>query len=558
MRVSDIDIQFLKLLSDMYFGAQATFGIDPIAATIRQQKKIHRWITKHYAEELAEFPKKILAHFSPEKTDAEVLSFLKECHEQIQLHGTWKKQLFDKFSVGLADVAKSALWDLLQTDIYVGAVTYRDNELEIILDDTSAFCHTIVLEQAWGVPDETDCVLSFSGGGLTKKGDEYCLYGGVECEEESKPFAIRFADARVEVTVFNATANGFGDTPWEHLQSIAYDVCQKASLLSGDVNESEQKLLPLLTEINRLGWWEGSLVANNTDFPLLKGLFGQYGLDRLAILLERIEQEDEGKKRSWLIQRLNDRLNDRQCEPLWRAVFETIKASQTTYPSKAQVCCPSDLLAETKSTIQGVIEQHGFSGSYPNFVKEGTLRGVRLAESYGMSYFVGAEKHVVYHIHCAEEWNGGALSVQFLCGTAFLKDGEKADDIYACIFNSKGRRVFQSVWFESGEMVEKSAEIAVKKVELSRLTKEERKWYYGEDWPVFGIFWSVFLIMGGLFGVLMTLGMMLIAVLMTIIFGQVHAIPAMFVEIPWWLLFLIAWVGFGGAMGIVTVWSKRK
>ena len=100
--------------------------------------------------------------------------------------------------------------------------------------------------------------------------------------------------------------------------------------------------------------------------------------------------------------------------------------------------------------------------------------------------------------------------------------------------------------------------IAVKKAELRKLTKEEWKQYDVFSPSAFGLFLLAFIVMGGMFAILMTLAMVVLSVLVTVLFGQAGAIPEMMKEMPWQFLFGIAWIGFGGAMGIITVLTRRK
>ncbi len=72
------------------------------------------------------------------------------------------------------------------------------------------------------------------------------------------------------------------------------------------------------------------------------------------------------------------------------------------------------------------------------------------------------------------------------------------------------------------------------------------------------MFWWIFLIGGGMFGIAMTLIMMLFCIISTAAFGWFADIPEMLKEMPWGLPLAIGWIGFGGAMGIVEVLAHRK
>ncbi|MGN0493295.1 MAG: hypothetical protein ACI4F7_06565, partial [Acutalibacteraceae bacterium] len=301
--------------------------------------------------------------------------------------------------------------------------------------------------------------------------------------------------------------------------------------------------------------------------PCLKEYISKYGYKKplkLAIFLEN--QPPDSRKRERISKRLLNTLNKRKYEPLWREIFGLIKESQSEYPSQAELFCNAKLLAETRGEIQRLMEAEGYSGTYPDFHKKGSIKGVRLAESYNMDYLVGAEKNAVFRVHCTEEAFNGNLSVELLCGSELLKKNEAEGDIYSCTFDARGRRFFTTVSYNSGveedseiqDSLGQKVKIAAKRAELKRLTKEERKALYGFDMPYLRIFAAIFIFAGGLFGIFMTLGLMLMAVLFALIDGQPQTVPSMITDIPWWFCLVFSWVTFGGAMGIITVLSKRK
>ena len=192
--------------------------------------------------------------------------------------------------------------------------------------------------------------------------------------------------------------------------------------------------------------------------------------------------------------------------------------------------------------------------------------GIHLADSYNMSYFVGCEKRAAHHIHCTELWFNDHIAIEFLCGTQRLKKGEEPTDIWTCLFNANGRRFFNSVIYES-EYTDESGEvlsddlggriaIAVKKAELKPLTKSERK-EVGKI-PGWIIFLLVFILMGGLFGLFMTVGFMALTPLLLWLFGEGDSIGELFMMAPWLDMFFMSWLLFGGVMGVITVLAKRK
>lgn len=483
-----------------------------------------------------------------------------------------KKQLFDKASVDLLEEVKSAIWALLDTDFYCKKICQKGTDAWIVVENCETFDRTLILKDVSCVPeDDYDC-LSFENGSLIKDGDEYKLIGEmIDYDQDTyTPFAICFTNAKVDISLFKADEAAFCGTPWLHLQSVCSTILDKCFLGGEYLNDREKEILPLIVEISKLSYWARIPEQyENMAFSRLTSYMTELGYDELVPLIGEIEKDNfNNRKKQRKLDKLILKLNTQKYELLWRKIYDVVVKSQENYPSKASVCYSKELLSETRDNIQKYLEAHGYSGEYPNFVKKGRIRGIHLAGSYDTSYFVGAEKNVAYHIHCVEEYFNEHLMVQFICGTEILRKDESTGDIYSCIFNAKGRRLFQIVSYESGYINENGeketddlkqrTEIAVKRAELKKLTKEERAAVQGSGISSWQIFFLVFAFMGGLFATFMTIGFLLIAVLLCLVFGLPQEIPSMFAEVPWWLIFALSWVLFGGAMGIVTVLVKRK
>ena len=571
MDVSKIDINYLEIFDLSYRVAQNIFEIAPENASAKKQKKIRKWIEKSDIDGEA-FPKTVLKYISKEVSDTDFIEFVKSCHDYIQLHGSWKEQLFKKFSVELSEEVQSAIWCLLEHGYYGSRLHKNGTDTLIDVEHCSAYRRTLILTNASGVPEGNFDYLSFENGSLTKKGEEYVLVGEAEnwTDDTSFPFAIRFETARVEIKEFRADVETFADTPWKHLPIIASDILSKYLLPGYKSSQREEDTLPLIIEIAKLSPFE--LVPDEfegNDFTHLKNCVQRLKYDKIFSLIKTLEKEYTNKKhKDKLIQKLIRKLNKQKYEPLWREIYKEIVNTQLEYPNEIETCYDSNTLTEIRSNIQKLLEQHGYIGTYPDFVKKGTMPGIHLAESYDMTYWVGMEKNVVSHIHCTEVFFNEHLMIEFLCGTALLRKNELSEDIYSCLFDAKGRRYFERVTYEheymeedgtiASDNLELIVNIAVKKAELKKLTKSERKEYIGFNIPWFRIFLFIFIFMGGAFGICMTLGTMLFAVLSALICGQPQAIPSMFTDIPWWACLAFCWITFGGIMGIITVLVKRK
>ena len=460
-------------------------------------------------------------------------------------------------------------------ELYSNIITTEDNDAILEIVSGSAYTWSITLRNATCIPDNYDC-LCFSKDSLIEKEDNTYILKGTKNNWDDDiyddPFAISFTDAIVNINVFNATEQPFMTSPWLHLFSIASVILDKYYLPGDYLNDKEKALMPLLSELCQLCYWARIPEEyQNLKFPLLKECIRHMHYDELLAPLDKIASEYENYKK---IHRLKDSyistLNNIKYEPLWRHLYNLIVESQASYPSRINFYCTKEQLEEKRIEIQKLMEQYGYLGTYPDFVKHGKITGLHLAESYDLSYFVGHEKNVIFRIHCTEDYFNEHISIQFLCGTEMLRKQNISSDIYACTFKGKGRRFFNTVTYEecfqdtdndnniSSHNLETYIHIATKRAELKKLSKEESIQLTSVDISYLRLFLSIFIIMGGLFGIFMTVAFIAMAALCALLFGQPEVIPSMITEIPWWICLVFCWIGFGGIMGIITVLVKRK
>lgn len=465
----------------------------------------------------------------------------------------------------LEEGARSALRTLLFDQGSCRGIRRADDTLWLPVEYCESYDLTLVLTGAEGFPDGYHCC-GFDPDSFRRDGDTYSLCSEAANDEDEDdtfvPFTLRFHGARAEISVYRADVQGFFSTPWKHLCSIAGAILDKTALPGDHLNEKEKALLPLIAELSKLTYWtQIPEEYASCGLPLLKDRIRRHGFTELLPLVEKLEaslpNEKETRKR---VMKLTARLDQTKYEPLWRELYGLLSDSQADYPAKADICVPGGVLTQTRQEIQRLMRAHGYSGTYPDFEKRGALRGIRLARSYAMDYFIAGEKNAVFRIHCTETCCDGALMIEFLCGTELLRKNEAPGDIFSCTFNAKGRRLFQTVPYETAapETLAQRVEIAVKRAELQKLTKEERLALYGYTGGFWSIFFGFLIVGGGLFAVFMTLGMMLLCAAITSLFLGFGAIGDMMAQMPWWELFALAWGLFGGAMGIVTALAGRK
>ncbi len=571
MELYKLEIETLEQLAGAYVHAKVEFDHhDPSQAPPKKQRKMRKWIANHYIELVHELPDECNI-FSVQNSDRDVLLFLKECEELVH---TLVAQREEKFNSDFAEMPKDirdAFWELLQVNYWPWCPSMGET-LQLAVEDELSYQRILTLHNVKGMPKVAEGYYC-SNLALTFRGEEnrFCLSGELESFEEEEPvkFSITFDQPSVEVTVYNACVNAVvGENPWEYLEAFSSTICKKAEFSSAYCNAKELEMLPLLKEIANLFtfWWGDQ--EEPLSFPHFKRLTEEFNIPKAWNLLDAMEKIlPYSKSFERLQKRLVALLCQIQYQPFWRKLYNEIADSQAEYPNQVETLCNKEMLTELRGRIQTLMEAKGYTGTYPDFVKKGSLKGIRLAYSYGMSYFITGEKQAEFHVHCEEQFSGDGVYVQFVCGTACLKKGEGNTDIYDCMFNAKGRRLFQTISYtqpsefnnvEEGEDLEINISIAAKKAECKKLTKEEREYCYGGFIPGFGAFMGVFLVLGGLFGVFMTLGMMIFCAVITLSVGSFSDLYEVFATIPWGLLLAIAWALFGGAMGIVEVLARRK
>ena len=565
--ISSIDISLIRLLASDYNCAMEHFGTEPIYASGKLQRKIRKWLDKNYLCHYV-FPEAVLKFTNKNASDADVITFTKECFDYIEAFDEQKKQLFDAASADLSDEVKEVIWEMLS-----GATCLREffkigEDIKLCLSFGSGYDYSIIFVNASGFPDGLFENFYFANGSLTKQDDVYCLTGETEdYSDNTEKFTLKFTDAKIHFVAYKLEEQSFNNSPWFHLEYIASSILDKNDLSPSFVNEQEKALIPLIKEVCNLSYFRYTSIGNGNKFVNLRKYIDKYHFNELLPLIEKAENLTfESKNRGRVLDKINTLLNKQKYEPLWRAIFDPIVESQKEYPTRTEIYCSEEELQQTRNDIQRLMESLGYSGSYPDFQKCTSLRGLRLEDSYNKSYFISNEKTVICRIHCTEEYFMGRFSVEFLCATEFVRDNEPAKDVYSCLFDCGGKRLFSTVRYNSENVYDEEespdlaqiVEIAAKTAELKKLTRQERSHVMNPDFPSWKLFCLIFIVLGGLFGVFMTVGFMLIELLVALIFGEIHEFPSLFMSTPWWMILAFCWASFSGIMGIITVIAKLK
>ena len=290
------------------------------------------------------------------------------------------------------------------------------------------------------------------------------------------------------------------------------------------------------------------------EFPILLGMVDKYGYGKTKKFFEKVKT---ARIKEVALAELTNVLSQIEYKPLWDEIFNNITESQKEYP-------PFQLKNnEHKKIIDTVIQKHGFSGTYPDYLKVSETKGIINENAYGVTYTIANEKNAVCRVHCQEySIERNIAGISFLCGTAFLEEGAPAEiaDIYYCAFNSKGKTLLNTVEYFKGHNgngdLATAAAIAAKRAERVKLTKAEKKYQRNYAPSFMSAFLPMYILGGGFFSIGFTLISALIVIITALVAGE--NVGEFLKDIPWLFVITFTWLGFGGAMGIITALSNRK
>ena len=324
------------------------------------------------------------------------------------------------------------------------------------------------------------------------------------------------------------------------LHQFAYAIVEKSELPGDYCNEREKALLPLLREIKQFGFL--------TEYPLLTELAEQTGC-RSAAFDKRLEKAKLKKNGLW-----NSGLDRAEFEPLLRIIYEKIQQSQEDYPSQVELHCDAQDMDRKRREITDFFHSQGFAGEYPDFYKTADIPGYHMVSGNHGNVLYCRVKNAQMFIHCAEgrAWNRELL-VHFHCGRALTGKRQSVQDIFSCCCQDRGYRWSEWVWGHSSDRALEGAKIAVKKLQLDKLTKEERKRYgtynNGMDKGV--------LIAFAVSAFSLPVAMLLTAIVMAIS-GEWEALVEMRTELIRWEIFTFYATIYGLPLGVFALLARRR
>ena len=419
-----------------------------------------------------------------------------------------------------------------------GEMTIRREGQDYVVESPAhwSFWYRARLIDASGMPGEKK-VGFFDPYELKDEVDGYMLTGQVSDldYENEEDVQLRFSDA--ETTFGNLRLEPIDryGRPWQCLADCGRELLHKAEMAEELLNDRERAILPMLRELGMVTGY-----GSDEDISGFNHLRARFTPE-----LHRYLDQMERSKKNWKKYRksadqLLNRLNRIEYLPLWKKIRDEIADTQTEYPASVQVS------PEVVRKIEAGLHSRGYCGSYPEFVKMGTIERSRLLKSHGTYRWVRKGTPAVFHIRVVE-LNMGQL--QFLCGAELLAEGEQSLSFDSCGFDARGRRFLRDVTWTEGDDLDRKLHLAAKKAELRKLTRQEKD--FGElVWPLFLV---AVLGCGGFAAVCMTVGLALVAGLVLLLFGGADAMWNVLTVLPYGKVFWFTLVTVGGTLGALIL-----
>lgn len=526
------------------------------------------------------FPKKAWERIEEIETSEEIISFLEECNKKIdRITEERDKQTELVLNDFDADV-RSAFMNVLPESYFSPRVKAVGNEVAIVAVDNDSYIQNLIFHNAKITGQLYESATVWYELNKTENGYRFEILLRDENSDgefkEDNLVIIEFSDVSLKTVVFNGMNCPFDENPWEYLGNVAQGICSKAEFTNVALNSEEKELLPLAGFLDKCFFDKEDLILKYEAECFIE-LAKEKGCEDVVKDVEKILNAKNHSKQELYKKQLISVICKQKYESLWREVFERFSKAQSNYPSKAETVCPPEYLAEKRNAVTDIFRENGYEGEYPDFYKKVNSSKVSLNSSYSVSYFAGGKKKTEYHIKCVEYSLNGELTIEFICSRGFLRKKDKNSfaiaDAYSCTFNSSGKSFFDVLlaYFPKSEDeeglfktpdVREFAQVAVKKAEHKRLSKEERENYHFQTQAPFShkliAFIMIFLFTGILFGIFMTLGFMLIEVVLGfIVTGSFETVGELLSETPWWLLFLGSSALFGLSIAFIEVLAKK-
>lgn len=543
INVNELDRHTLDIIYGAYHLLQLWSDEEPTDTSASKQRKLYRRAKENYTLE-HELSDELKNYLFKELNAHEALCFMRECHKKSEELTELHKTEFAKNAVGLSSEVVDALWTNTHPDFYP-TLLYRGNDVIFVIEDHNSYDQLLILRNIGGTRIDpahhvwaSEATIEFSNG-------LYYLRSTIRNDENDSfvPAEITFADAEILLNVYNCTdCLFFCDNAWDYLCGMANEIVSKASLSEDLCNAAELELIPLLKEIKFIQYsalFEDVCEDGENYFPNFTAYAEKLECPEIVSLLEKLEKERPGSKRHMSVaQQIQTNANEPCGEAMLRALFDEIGSTQTDYPHKAHALSGEEI-ENVREIITQKLAEHGFSGSYPIFTAQGDKAS--------------------FLIHCTEAQFYNVPHIDFSCCTSLIENDDKAYDVYSFLFNNGKKRLLRSVshsfYSEECNSLEEDIDIAVKNVHTLRLTTADRLAHYSPS--EFTLFLHLFIFAGGLFAIFMTIGFILIEFVITLLLGKIGWFPELFMDTPWWLVFISCWILFGGIYGLYMLSTNK-
>ncbi len=518
MNIRNLDFDTVDYIANMHLMSyiDIEFYADYSEKILQKQKKR---IIKVCKDGLNEFPQEVQYYFKKSTPAKELFELIYNCHKVTLQEAERRKEEFFENNKGLSKDVLKALWDL--SDFSIENYELENCTLRIAIDDTPSFKRTLVLKTDDTMPPYNP-ESSYAVSGLEKINNNYQLkftqwvYDEQNEDSVETDFVIGFETATVEVECYRNVPFVYAITPWDLLMTYSNWLCEKYQSAPDFCNGKELELLPIAKELVTLSTLI-SVENKPLEYPLLTEYATKMGFPELGGLLEKaLEKANEKRLKNkfwyWDISWLRVKMADVKYEPLWRDLFQKFQDSQSEYPLKADVVCEPQFINGIRKDIENQMHSKGYAGAYPNFEKTSDISLRTITKEDAENETLIGEKNVKHYVYCVETCDSDGINIVFYSGLDATK-GRVCSDIYACMFNGKGRMFktsnYSQAFEESDDIcifipkhrLDIAVSIAVKKAEGMSLNKAERK-QFGIEFSYSAPKFFIPLVAGGLWSVL--------------------------------------------------------
>ena len=435
------------------------------------------------------------------------------------------------------------LQELLHDSEWGLAVSRSGGDIVVRQREENCFAYDLTLKNCKGLPDNA-VGQSLLIGKLRRDGDGYVLTGDLDDldADDMVPVELRFTGLEISAWAIRPNLRLWQKDPWQALGLLCSGIVRKAEILPHLLHDGERELLPLMNELCAINW---CIASKTKHFVELRRILPR----ELHRHLDRIERgSGKWERRRRHCDALVKKLNSSRYEHVWRDLWAHVAQTQMAYPDQ------SERSPELERSITAELHRMGYAGTFPDFTRRGTIARSRFVGRHLVTRGAEAAFHIRVQVYSLDD----RLNLNCLCGTELLEAGAEPGDIERCAFRDGGLRFlrFANAWNVAPEDIGPRLSLAAKRAELAPLSREERRMEGGlSNWRVF---WLIFLIFGGCFSVLYTLGMALVSALEAAVFAGLDEVWKNLSAYPWLATLAGTWLLSGGVIGILMIFSTKE